>query len=890
MSGFLPTATFRSSPFLLCGRLLHSQISISLAERKSKKQKQQKEKQTEMARTLELKTTDMETNAEALKLPLAAEGDAKLTFAQLREVAGSMSDGKAFSLRYIDSDGDEVTIASDADLKEVEEYMEDERLESVVLLVTPQASAARAASAMQTQLRGLVTAMTKLTAKTKTKPTPANAMNLLVASLETMDVADEAAELATVKKELLTVLEDDEFRAVIEELSASDEFKDLADALVTAIYEEDAQAIEDVITARFDELLVFAQRVMARSPSLKPVLVSVVKSCVTGIVRYNDEVMARDGSDASSSSSSSSSSSCNDDQETVDVDDVAADDTSVHLGIICDGCEKAPLVGVRYKSLDVPNFDLCEECEASGKWVSHEPFIKITDPARAPKQKRTTELVHPFVTCDGCEMSPIVGIRYKSETANDFDLCESCEASGKWTETHGPFTKIEESGMMHALKFICRRGGKFGHHGKFGRHGHHGKFGHHGHHGHHDHHHHGKFGHHDHHGPPDFRGPPPHHHGPPGFPGFGPPPHHEGPHGFPGHGPPPHHGGPPGFPGHGPPGRRGYHGRGPPPDFDQRWGQRGPPCDPRAFFGGFDPHGVGFPGRHGPPCPPDFEHGRPPCPPEFERPGCRGFGRRGRHTRFSGDEEQDKSGSPCGPRGHHGRHGRDRCHRDASDLEARFIEDVTIEDGMIVEAGKPLRKMWKLVNDGERAWPDGCYMAIQRGNPMFAEDNESTRITLPPLASGEEFIAGVDLVAPKMPGRYTSYWRVCDPADVSFGHRFWIDIVVVGETVPEATPCGDAPASEEDSEMKDIPDAIPCAEAASDDDIEIIEAVEAQEAEAVEGVEVEANHVDAEEKADYEEALQMLTSMGFADAEKNLRALELSDGNVGGAVNVLLSE
>ena len=33
---------------------------------------------------------------------------------------------------------------------------------------------------------------------------------------------------------------------------------------------------------------------------------------------------------------------------------------------------------------------------------------------------------HLSITCDGCGMSPIVGIRYKSKLLYDFDLCESC--------------------------------------------------------------------------------------------------------------------------------------------------------------------------------------------------------------------------------------------------------------------------------------------------------------------------------------------------------------------------------------------------------------------------------------------------------------------------------
>ncbi|KUF93430.1 ZZ-type zinc finger-containing protein P35G2.11c [Phytophthora nicotianae] len=412
-------------------------------------------------RTLEIRTTDAELQ-HSLSLP--TEDGQIITMVQLQATAASLLPDKEFSLCYTDSDGDRVAITNDADLKELDKFMQDEQLQCVDVLVEPQVpvTAKRAATAVKTQLRGLVTAMSKLTAKPETTPTPSSAMDLLVTSLQAMDVAGSAVELETIKKELLLILQDEAFRSVVLEFSATEEFKDLVDAMVAAIYEEDAQSIEDTVTARFDELLVFTQRVVARCPSLKPVMVSVAKSLMTSLVRNNDNEM--DGNTSDSPSCSSSSSCCSDDQETVDIE-VLAEEVPLHSGIVCDGCEKSPLVGVRYKSLEVPNFDLCEECEASGNFIRFEPFIKITDPSRTPKLKRTSELVHLCVTCDGCEMNPIVGVRFKSQTKENFDLCESCEASGKWTESHGPFTKIEEPAVMRALKFTCRRGGKFGNSG-----------------------------------------------------------------------------------------------------------------------------------------------------------------------------------------------------------------------------------------------------------------------------------------------------------------------------------------------------------------------------------------------------------------------------------------
>jgi hypothetical protein len=716
-------------------------------------------------RTLEIKTNDAELQH---TLPLTSADGETLTLDQLQTTAASLLlDNKDFSLCYTDSDGDRVTIASGADVKELCKYMEDEQLQSLeVLAVAPEptTNAGRAPTAVQTQLRGLVTAMSKLTAKPETKPTPASAMNLLVATLQAIDVADDAEELATIKKELLLVLQDEDFRKNVEELSATEEFKDLADATVAAIYAEDAQAIEDAATTRFDELLVFAQRLTARCPSLKPAMVRVAKSLMAGLVRYNDEDV--DGSASDASSCSSSSSCCSDDQETVDVE-VLADHVPLHMGVECSGCAKTPLVGTRYKSLEVRNFDLCEDCEASGKYVRYEPFIKITDPSRAPKQKRTSEpLVHPFVTCDGCEMTPIAGVRFKSQTKDDFDLCEACEASGKWTETHGPFTKMEEPVTMRALKFTCRRGGKFGHHGKFGKFGHHHGHGHHGKFGDHDgkfgrpHCCHGKFGRREdegsHHGKFGRHG---RHHGPPGFDFHGPHPAHHGPPEFAGHGFAFAYGGCPNFTEGGRPDVHGHHDHG--PAFEERRRHHGPRgFGPPGCFGGFGHFGpppFEFMDPRGPPmCPRGFEHGRPPFPADFEHFGRHGHhGRRhGRHTRFTDDDGKD----------------------DKQDEEWQYYHR-----------------------------HHGCH------------------------------------------GRGRGRW---------------------GRYAPDgAQEAGDAASR---------------AEGVADEGMEIIDSAEVKEGE-------EAS-ADPESKVDYSDNLAQLASMGFSDTEKNVRALEVAGGNIGGAVNMLLSE
>jgi hypothetical protein len=56
--------------------------------------------------------------------------------------------------------------------------------------------------------------------------------------------------------------------------------------------------------------------------------------------------------------------------------------------------------------------------------------------------KERDEYIHSGISCDGCGAAPIQGIRYKSTTADGFDLCTLCEAGASFKQTHGPFLKV----------------------------------------------------------------------------------------------------------------------------------------------------------------------------------------------------------------------------------------------------------------------------------------------------------------------------------------------------------------------------------------------------------------------------------------------------------------
>eukprot|EP01022_Parablepharisma_sp_SALTPOND_P014557 TRINITY_DN1992_c0_g1_i1.p1 TRINITY_DN1992_c0_g1~~TRINITY_DN1992_c0_g1_i1.p1 ORF type:complete len:599 (+),score=27.62 TRINITY_DN1992_c0_g1_i1:108-1799(+) len=69
-------------------------------------------------------------------------------------------------------------------------------------------------------------------------------------------------------------------------------------------------------------------------------------------------------------------------EELKDIPDVCPTAVPVHTGVSCDGCQMNPIKGIRYKCAACPNYDLCESCEEKGVHKEH-TFIKIKEPDQA---------------------------------------------------------------------------------------------------------------------------------------------------------------------------------------------------------------------------------------------------------------------------------------------------------------------------------------------------------------------------------------------------------------------------------------------------------------------------------------------------------------------------
>jgi len=119
--------------------------------------------------------------------------------------------------------------------------------------------------------------------------------------------------------------------------------------------------------------------------------------------------------------------------------------SDVHQNVQCDGCGQHPIVGARFKCTVCPDFDLCSTCESKDLHPVSHPLLKMKE------QKRSD--VHYNIICDGCNMNPIQGVRYKCTVCPDYDLCSACEAKGQHPTDHALIKlKVNTPHSVHGLR------------------------------------------------------------------------------------------------------------------------------------------------------------------------------------------------------------------------------------------------------------------------------------------------------------------------------------------------------------------------------------------------------------------------------------------------------
>jgi next-to-BRCA1 protein 1 len=128
-------------------------------------------------------------------------------------------------------------------------------------------------------------------------------------------------------------------------------------------------------------------------------------------------------------------------------------------------------------------------------------------------------------------------------------------------------------------------------------------------------------------------------------------------------------------------------------------------------------------------------------------------------------------------------------------LTADFVADITVPDGQNFPAGAEFVKCWRMMNDGERDWPESTELVFVAGTPLLKESSPvSVKVGLVKIGSEVDLWTGelkvrsshltfpsnstnFRLKAPDVPGRYIGYWRLRDDQGQLFGNTIWVEYV-----------------------------------------------------------------------------------------------------------------
>ncbi|CAI9754647.1 unnamed protein product [Fraxinus pennsylvanica] len=112
-------------------------------------------------------------------------------------------------------------------------------------------------------------------------------------------------------------------------------------------------------------------------------------------------------------------------------------------------------------------------------------------------------------------------------------------------------------------------------------------------------------------------------------------------------------------------------------------------------------------------------------------------------------------------------------------LDSCFIQDVNIVDETVMAPLTPFTKIWRMGNSGTSVWPQKTQLVWTGGDRLSNAFVVEVEIPVGGLPVGQEIDVAVDFVAPELPGRYISHWRMTSPSGIQFGAHIWVHIQVV---------------------------------------------------------------------------------------------------------------
>ncbi len=106
--------------------------------------------------------------------------------------------------------------------------------------------------------------------------------------------------------------------------------------------------------------------------------------------------------------------------------------------------------------------------------------------------------------------------------------------------------------------------------------------------------------------------------------------------------------------------------------------------------------------------------------------------------------------------------------------QLRYLEDLSIPDGSLVQPGETLDKRWAVENAGTCNWDSAYTLRLIAGPALGAPEEQP----LYPARAGAQAVIRILFTAPQEAGTYRSAWQAYDPAGNPFGDPIFIEIQV----------------------------------------------------------------------------------------------------------------
>lgn len=95
------------------------------------------------------------------------------------------------------------------------------------------------------------------------------------------------------------------------------------------------------------------------------------------------------------------------------------------------------------------------------------------------------------------------------------------------------------------------------------------------------------------------------------------------------------------------------------------------------------------------------------------------------------------------------------------------------KDDITCQPSVHFTKTWSISNNGLNQWPEGTRLVFVGGEPSRTVN----AVEVPSLLAGGVIDISVDFIAPSLPGKYVSYWRL-HTDNSPFGDRLWLQFTV----------------------------------------------------------------------------------------------------------------